>query len=363
MVCELTSFCGTLEGEVCGPSCYERESPTLNTQLGLRPIHQVVRDNIDALNDRGKAHSKGLMDMYASMANIRINPLEAGRLFVRSSVIRLPNVRIALTECSPCKAVRDMTHVSNAGDDVVVCFVLSGTVGMVFNGSDEVVCPAGGVFLDPNDRSSGRIFSQASSFVDIALPRSVVAPLVDNADHLMRSARRPVDISAQRLLVSYVRTLMSEEIPLSPATYDLASTHIQDLLIAALGAKSDARELAEQRGIRTARLSAVKADIVANLTDPKLSLHDIAHRHGISPQYIRELFRREGTTVTDFVRTERLKRARRMLTDRRYARCSISTIAYACGFNDLSYFNRMFRRYFDMTPSDARMLGGEGESR
>ncbi|RUX33774.1 helix-turn-helix domain-containing protein, partial [Mesorhizobium sp. M7A.F.Ca.CA.002.09.1.1] len=33
---------------------------------------------------------------------------------------------------------------------------------------------------------------------------------------------------------------------------------------------------------------------------------------------------------------------------------SITAIAYEAGFNDLSYFNRAFRRRYDATPSDVR---------
>jgi AraC-like DNA-binding protein len=32
----------------------------------------------------------------------------------------------------------------------------------------------------------------------------------------------------------------------------------------------------------------------------------------------------------------------------------ISDIAFDCGFNDLSYFNRCFRRRFGLTPTAAR---------
>jgi AraC-like DNA-binding protein len=32
----------------------------------------------------------------------------------------------------------------------------------------------------------------------------------------------------------------------------------------------------------------------------------------------------------------------------------ISTIAFDCGFSDISHFNRVFRRQFGCTPSDVR---------
>jgi AraC-like DNA-binding protein len=34
--------------------------------------------------------------------------------------------------------------------------------------------------------------------------------------------------------------------------------------------------------------------------------------------------------------------------------CSISEIAYSCGFNDLSHFNKSFRTRFGVSPSKRR---------
>jgi AraC-like DNA-binding protein len=43
-----------------------------------------------------------------------------------------------------------------------------------------------------------------------------------------------------------------------------------------------------------------------------------------------------------------------MLTDRQRGDRSIAWIAFACGFGDLSYFNRTFKRLYGATPSDIR---------
>ncbi len=39
----------------------------------------------------------------------------------------------------------------------------------------------------------------------------------------------------------------------------------------------------------------------------------------------------------------------------------IADIAAAAGFNDLSYFNRTFRRHYDATPSAMRATAGQGD--
>ena len=48
----------------------------------------------------------------------------------------------------------------------------------------------------------------------------------------------------------------------------------------------------------------------------------------------------------------RLRKAAELLA--RDGERRISDIAFDCGFNDLSYFNRSFRRRFGLTPSAAR---------
>jgi AraC-like DNA-binding protein len=74
----------------------------------------------------------------------------------------------------------------------------------------------------------------------------------------------------------------------------------------------------------------------------------------LSTRYIRMLFESEGTSITEFVREERLTRARLLLLSPRFAERRIAEIAYAVGFNDLSYFNRAFRRRFGRSPSEVR---------
>ena len=42
------------------------------------------------------------------------------------------------------------------------------------------------------------------------------------------------------------------------------------------------------------------------------------------------------------------------VTNARFAHMRIADIAYEAGFNDLSYFNRMFRRRFALAPGEVR---------
>ena len=71
-------------------------------------------------------------------------------------------------------------------------------------------------------------------------------------------------------------------------------------------------------------------------------------------RYLHKLFESEGITYSEFVLGQRLARAHCLLTNPLHSRRAISTIAFELGFNDLSYFNRTFRRRYNATPSEIR---------
>lgn len=158
-----------------------------------------------------------------------------------------------------------------------------------------------------------------------------------------------------RLLQSYIQAVMRVGLPLAtPEVRHLAVAHLHDLLALAIGAAGDGAALSKARGLSAARLQAVKADIIANLPRQDLSLGFISKRQRLSPRHIRRLFRAEGTTFTDFLLEQRLVRAHRMVADPHHGNWLVSTVAYECGFGDLSHFNHTFRRRFGATPTQHR---------
>jgi AraC-like DNA-binding protein len=119
------------------------------------------------------------------------------------------------------------------------------------------------------------------------------------------------------------------------------------------GATRDAMEVARGCGVRAARLRAIKTDIVAHLGRGDLSADALAARHGITPRYLRMPFENEGTSFSEFVLGQRL-RAHRMLCAPLHLDRAVGSIAFECGFGDISYFYRAFRRKYGDTPSDVR---------
>jgi AraC-like DNA-binding protein len=95
------------------------------------------------------------------------------------------------------------------------------------------------------------------------------------------------------------------------------------------------------------RVSAALRQIEAHAHEP-ISLHDLAGTAAMSPYHFLRTFRGlVGMTPHQYVLHTRLYRASVRL---RRTDDSISAIAFDVGFNDLSTFNRRFRRIMGSTP-------------
>jgi AraC-like DNA-binding protein len=187
----------------------------------------------------------------------------------------------------------------------------------------------------------------------LRFPLPQLAPRLAGArDRLLRRISR--DTPPLKLLEHYVSIAGREPIGANRELQGVFVSHLYDLLAVTIGATRDATELARRGGIRAARLQAIKDDIAENIGRADLSVAALAKRHRCTERNLQRLFEAEGTTFTEYVLTQRLMRAHRMLGDPRHDGDKVSTLAYDCGFNDVSYFNRVFRRHYGASPSDVR---------
>jgi len=186
----------------------------------------------------------------------------------------------------------------------------------------------------------------------LRFPRPQLAPRLAGGDAFLR--RIPHHNLALRLLTGYLDVASQRRALADRDLQPAMVSHLYDLMAVTLGATRDAAEIAQGRGLRAARLHALKQDIARNLDQADLSVAALAVRHGCTPRCIQRLFENEGTSFTDYVLAQRLACAHGLLTDPGRASEKISTIALDAGFGDVSYFNRVFRQRYGDTPSGVR---------
>jgi transcriptional regulator GlxA family with amidase domain len=84
----------------------------------------------------------------------------------------------------------------------------------------------------------------------------------------------------------------------------------------------------------------------------EIRLSDLANLIKMTPVAFSRFFKlRTGEGLTDYIIAMRLGHAARLLVD---STMSISEICYACGFNNLSNFNRIFKKKKGCSPKEFR---------
>ena len=84
----------------------------------------------------------------------------------------------------------------------------------------------------------------------------------------------------------------------------------------------------------------------------KISLEDVGELVGMSASWVSRFFKqRTRHNFWDYLNGFRIDRAAQMMIETEH---TISEISYACGFNNISNFNRVFRERIGTTPSDYR---------
>src|SRR5207237_8148598 len=89
-----------------------------------------------------------------------------------------------------------------------------------------------------------------------------------------------------------------------------------------------------------------------------LTRESVAEHFGLAPNHVSRLFRREGQVrFNDYLNSIRMNRAKFML--RNYG-LTLKEVAANCGYNDIAYFCRMFKKINHETPTQYRVVDGAG---
>jgi AraC-like DNA-binding protein len=253
---------------------------------------------------------------------------------------------------SPADFVRTPKLLGDGNDSVIAVFCRSGSIHQSQLGTALSLEPGEAILMDCG-YSGGFHVTTESCFYSVKIPRESITRLRPDLNRLA-GLRLDRDETARRLLFGYLDgSLSAALVDGAPATR-LYGEHILDLIGLALGAEGDEQQLTEERGLQAARRSAILREIDKCAADPILSAASVAKRLGVTPRYVRLLLEETGRSFSEHLLERRLERVVAMLRNPAKKYCKVADIARDCGFGDLSYFNRAFRRRYGGTPSDAR---------
>lgn len=156
------------------------------------------------------------------------------------------------------------------------------------------------------------------------------------------------------LLAQFLSTVAADAARYRPSDGPRLAAVAVDLLSALFAHTLETDRSLPPEEQRRALLRRVQAFIRRHLHDPRLSPRAIAAAHHISLSHLHRLFRDEGSTVSAFLRDQRLRRIRQDLSDPGLHGTPIHAVAARWGLTDPSAFSRAFRLAYGTSPSDYR---------
>jgi AraC-like DNA-binding protein len=243
---------------------------------------------------------------------------------------------------------RDSQHISRLDKD---CYYLQlihrGRVNVHQRGDTHLSNAARGAIFSATEPYELECVGEVRSFY-LEIPRDRFAG---------RFPREQAPVSAAidstqglgRIATEFCATLASEGARLDgPARAELGGQLMDLLALTFLSAKSDMP--AAEGAIQRARLRSVQQWIEAHIGAHDLSLEKIASANGMSLRNLHLLFRQCEMSASEWIWNRRLQLCHQEIAkgDGR----SITSIAFAHGFNSSAHFSTLFRRRYGLSPRD-----------
>ena len=219
---------------------------------------------------------------------------------------------------------------------------------VVHRGREFTMRPGAMVLLKLDEPFFSADGANHKRFTNVHLPMAALRAMVPHVDDMVGCEL--ASGGALSLAMDYSNLLLGHPSAADEAGMAIAA-HLLDLTALGLGARGDHALAAQRGGLRAVRLKAVLSILERRFSEPDFTAQKLAAAARLSERYVNELLYEAGAGFTTRLNELRLRKAAELLTltERR-----ISDIAFDCGFNDLSYFNRSFRRRFGLTPTAAR---------
>ena len=196
--------------------------------------------------------------------------------------------------------------------------------------------------------------------INLAIPRTVLAPLLKDADAL-HNLKLDKESPLGGLLSRYLVDLAGQTHRMTSDEAVSAAESTVHLIAGCAGPSMDAGDFV-RHGVASATLSAIRSYIDAELANPTLGAESICRQFGMSRAALYRLVQPLGGVQTH-IRRRRLGRCFHEIVTPRPDAARISEVGFRWGFGDESSFSRAFREAFGMSPREARAAGRERHAR
>ncbi|MFJ9776550.1 helix-turn-helix domain-containing protein [Kitasatospora sp. NPDC101157] len=297
-------------------------------------------------SDRAESWREAVSHAYVPMAVDFLEEVPSPGVIVCR---QLGPVRISRVQAGPQVATRSRRMIAEGGPpSLILTLQERGTALKEQDGRESAIRP-GEFSITDTSRVFRKRMDERFVFTSFLFPRAELDVPERDLRALTATSFSGAEGSAA-LVATYLSQMAREAAGLDEAVGRRAAATALDLLALLVDDRSGRSRPQASRS--AASLERVKEHILRNLRDPDLSPSTIAEANFMSVRFLHKLFRLENTTVSSWIRAQRLERCSRDLLRPMAAELGVAGIARRWGFANSSHFSRAFRAAYGMAPRD-----------
>lgn len=286
-----------------------------------------------------------------------VGPAEQDYIDCHNEFAQVNSIAVATPKGGSARFARTRDLLTDGCDDLVLISATRGTV-RVTQKNKAIDLTAGQMCLTEMNVAGFADLTRNGGFTTARFPRRLLLQVAPMAETQLARALGH-DRTLNMMIDRYFRLCHDIAGDLDILGQKAAEQHLTDLVGLLLWTRSGQNNRIDPDESSMGRLNLVKADVLRNLERNDLTIESVAKANALSARQAQRLFASSGTTFSEFVLEQRLLLARRLLLHAQSRHRKVSDIAYAVGFNDLSYFHKSFRRRFGISPAGMRMEFGQ----
>jgi YesN/AraC family two-component response regulator len=241
---------------------------------------------------------------------------------------------------------KNMSFPPHLHASVEVIYIISGELTITINDKIKNLQPGDLAVSFPNDIHSYNTETESNSLIMIFTPEIINSYFSARMDKTLENPFLSKDtigkdiVQLMDMLFTEYKTTKNEYV-------------IKGLLYSIFGKLNDHFHLKHSKYQYNNTMQNLLRYIESNYCE-NISLQSIADALGYSKFYLSRIFSNKiGYQFNDYVNRLRLNKAQKLLIS---TSMTISTIAMECGFESLRNFNRVFKDYKELTPTEFRKL-------
>jgi AraC-like DNA-binding protein len=216
----------------------------------------------------------------------------------------------------------------------------------------EVMLEAGDFVLCDNTLPCELVLGGDNTMLVLRIPQELLKRRIATPELFINrhmSGDRPACLLATRFVSEFWQQSQNA---LSAMAADRLAGTVCDLLSTAFMEYTDVS--LEMSSVQAVWKLRIQHYIDQHLGDSNLTPTTIATHFNISPRYVHKLYASGAEAVSRYILRRRLEACHRSFSDPSQAAKTVTTVAFAWGFNNMTHFARVFRERFGVCPSEFR---------